>query len=212
MVMKCKVCSSALVGLVALVVGIVACSNGVENTASQATGSTTASSTKKSIPVTVAVRGGSASTTAVRAKSLSSDSNVKSAAIDVYDASSGALVGSGSLANLGSGNGWAGSITVSETGPVIFEATALGAKGNLLYVAQSSYPVTGTKDSVPMVAGPVSLMGGSFQGQPLQMGSSICVLSSGPTGGFAGPDGITTDGALLHGCLLWGRPPGLLPT
>ena len=192
--MKRKLRVFGLLGFSVLVLGIMACSNGIQNSAANVAAVAKTTSAKKSIPVTVSLSGESSATAAFKPRmmpSLSNDSKVTSVAIAVYNASSGASVGSGNLTK--SGSSWAGKISVSETGSVVFEAEALYASGALNYVAYSSYVVTGANDSVTMAAGAVSLLGGSFQGQPLQMGSSISQLAS----GYYDPNGLTTDGTNL---------------
>jgi hypothetical protein len=208
--MKHKVRLSALPGISVLVLGIMACGNGVQATGSQSSTSTIVSTAKKSIPVAVTWNGGSSTKTIAKASAARSlNPSVSSVAISVYDASSGASEGTGSLGSLGSGKGFGGKVTVNETGPVVFEATASGSGGSVLDVARANYTVIGSGDSVTLAAGPVSIEGGAIQGQPLSL-STATSLFAGSTAGYSGrvngtgtgasfyyPTGITTDGTNL---------------
>ena len=207
--MKRKACSSAFAGITALVVGIVACSNGVQHTASQSAGSTGVSITKNGIPVTVTWK--ETTTTIARVSSARSlDPGVSAVAITVFDATNGASEGSGSLGSLGSGKGFGGTITVNETGPVVFEALASGSGGSVLDVAKSDYTVTGSNDSVTLAAGSAILEGGSIQGRMLSLstvvntiagsyaGSGSADNSTGISASFHHPAAITTDGTNLY--------------
>jgi len=214
--MKRKIRVFYFLGFSVLALGSIACSNVVQNTASQATSSTMTSSTKKSIPVTVTwKRAATAIVKSASARSL--DPSVCSVTINVFDATSGTAEGTGSLSSLGAGNGFAGTITVNETGPVVFEATACCAGGSVLDVARTNYTVTGIDDSVILAAVAATLMGGTSQGQPLSLSTVVTLLAGSPTGGsgltnasagtsamFASPIGITTDGTNLY-VVDWGK-------
>ncbi len=190
--MKRKIRVYCLLSFSVLVLGITACSNGVQNTASQATGATIASSTEQSIPVTVTWKGGILANTSL-ARNL--DPSVCTVAIRVYDASSGAEEGTGSLNSLGTGNGFAGTIIVNETGIVVFEAIACCSSGSVLDVARSNYTVTGTNDKVTVAASPVILEGGSIQGAALSLSTAVKTINS---SNFSHPNSFTTDGTNLY--------------
>ena len=206
--MKLKVRIPSFLGYALLSSLIMACANGVQNTASQSSGSTTGSITKRSIPVAVVWKGANA-TMARAASARSLDPSVNAVVISVFDAANGASEGSGNLGSLGSGNGFGGTISVNETGLVVFEALASDSGGSVLDVARSNYTVTGSNDGVTLTAGPAALEGGSIQGQVLTL-STVVNTIAGSTGygstdngtgtfaSFYNPFGITTDGTNIY--------------
>jgi len=182
-------------------VGLMACSNALQGLP----GSNQAATDTKGFPVSVTWNGGGSAATGSSARGLIDDSNVASVSIRVYNAT-GALIGSGTLANRTTY--WGGAISVSETGPAVFEASVLDAGSSFLYVGKATYMVAASNNSLTITAGAAGLLGGAIQGQAPTLSTAVNTFAGTPgtagtgtavlPGLFTGPYQITTDGKNLY--------------